>query len=265
MGYWDGDLATPLASIQVFMHIFVAHAHIDMVFGSRVALLGRDIQRHASRHYLGRIFATLASWLLELRIYDTQCGAKLFRSSTDVQWALTESFENRWIFDVELIARLKVQRQHTLAQWGKGGGGRERGRGSSERSSGSVLDPMVYPAPPLVLSNTIYESPLDSWKDISGSKLSLKHKASALYGLYYIWRKYSSSSPLRSWDPATGESSGIGDWEGDMLMYGVVFVAINTCLVWAWCCCLCVKQRGGSSDTKLMKVLKKRQARKKND
>ncbi|MBV9613760.1 MAG: glycosyltransferase, partial [Acidobacteriaceae bacterium] len=61
IGYWDADLATPLEEIAAFLGVFEDNPRIEMVFGSRVKLLGRRVERKAIRHYLGRTFATVVS------------------------------------------------------------------------------------------------------------------------------------------------------------------------------------------------------------
>ena len=106
VGYWDADLATPLDEVLNFLDIFVKKPEIDLVTGARVQLLGRDIQRSKIRHYVGRVFATATSMLLEVPVYDTQCGAKLFKTSKDLMQIFSTPFCSRWIFDVEILVRM---------------------------------------------------------------------------------------------------------------------------------------------------------------
>jgi glycosyltransferase involved in cell wall biosynthesis len=138
VGFWDADLATPFEALSGFIEQLDSRPSLDVVMGSRVRLLGRTIDRHATRHYSGRVFATAASMTLRLPVYDTQCGAKLFRVGPRLNAALQSRFLSRWIFDVELLARL----------------GTRDGRYS-----------------PNLLFNSVYELPLTEWRDVAGSKL----------------------------------------------------------------------------------------------
>lgn len=104
IGYMDADLATPLTEVDFLLSHF--SNKIEVVIGSRVKRLGSDIKRYAIRHYLGRIFATMASVTLDLEVYDSQCGAKIFRKET-AKKLFSKPFESKWLFDLELIYRLK--------------------------------------------------------------------------------------------------------------------------------------------------------------
>jgi glycosyltransferase involved in cell wall biosynthesis len=104
-GYFDADLATPLEASAEFVEVLDRHPELQFIIGARVALLGRTISRKASRHYFGRLFATAASLVLALPVYDTQCGAKLLRINEPTRSLFDKPFGSRWIFDVELIAR----------------------------------------------------------------------------------------------------------------------------------------------------------------
>lgn len=150
-GFWDADLATPLDAIAVFIDVFKRLARVDVVFGTRVGLLGRQIERKPSRHYLGRMFATGASIVLSLPVYDTQCGAKLFRVSDVNRGLFATRFLSRWIFDVELVARYCRERSGLVG---------------------------------------IYEQPLDQWRDVGESKVRPIDFVRALGEMLIIYRTY---------------------------------------------------------------------------
>ena len=154
VGFWDADLATPLAEIPGFLEVFAGRPEIAMVFAARVRLLGRSISRNPARHYVGRVGATLISSSLGLAVYDTQCGAKLFRAGDAMREIFATPFLSRWIFDVEIIARLV----------------RQRGRDEAARA--------------------IYELPIMVWHDVKGSKVKSTDFGRALKDLWKIHRAY---------------------------------------------------------------------------
>lgn len=171
VGYWDADLSAPPGEIQRLRQILVKHADLDTVIGARVKLIGRRIDRQPWRHYTGRIIATLISMALRIPVYDTQCGAKLFRASPKLTELLAEPFLTRWLFDVEIFARSIL----------------------SFASHGNM-------------SLTFYEEPLEIWTHVSASKIGTGDFPIIIKELWRIWRRYSIKIPLQG-QLATGHIS----------------------------------------------------------
>jgi len=154
VGYLDADLSTPAAEMLRLIEVMY-DSGASAVLGARVQLLGHSIARNPFRHYFGRVFATLASLALRLAVYDTQCGAKLFRGIAAVRQALQTPFASRWAFDVEFIGRL------------------------------------IASAPPAALTaDDFLEVPLHTWHHVPGSKLSVRSMMRATFELAPIaWQQ----------------------------------------------------------------------------
>ncbi|MHC4784428.1 MAG: glycosyltransferase [Planctomycetota bacterium] len=157
VAFWDADLATPLDAIADFSELLDRRPDLEVVFGSRVNLLGRSVRRNLARHYVGRVFATAAAAVLGLAVYDTQCGAKMFRVNEDTAGLFREPFVAGWVFDVEIVARMLKARRGTTR-------------------------------PPV--SAILYEHPLMVWRDIKGSKVPLRAFVTVAVDLARIWFRY---------------------------------------------------------------------------
>jgi len=155
VGYYDADLATPPDELLRLTDELDRRRELSGVLASRVARLGSTIERKALRHYLGRAYATIASMALGITVYDTQCGAKVFRVNETLVGALAEPFRSSWAFDVELLHRLL-----------RGSGG----------------------APALPVTGFV-ELPLVAWRDVTGSKMRVGPAAAALLDLLRMARR----------------------------------------------------------------------------
>jgi glycosyltransferase involved in cell wall biosynthesis len=148
--FCDADFAVGPQDLMRICTTLEEHTDCKAVIGSRIALVGSNIQRSVFRHYSGRAFATLVSLILGHRIYDTQCGAKAFKVDSEVRKAFSQPFLSRWAFDVEVIGRLfRMQR--------------------SKNGQGIIL-----------------ELPLRSWSEIAGSKLNLGSQLRTVLELFKI-------------------------------------------------------------------------------
>ena len=149
VGFLDADLATPLEELHNFIRL-LRQNDFELVIGLRLARLGANVNRKLSRHYIGRVFATVVSNLLRVEVYDTQCGAKLFERQL-AEKVFQKPFKSRWLFDIEIFKRI-------IELYGR-------------KKSTQV----------------IYEYPLRTWIDIKGSKLKLSDFIKAPFELVKVF------------------------------------------------------------------------------
>jgi glycosyltransferase involved in cell wall biosynthesis len=140
IGFLDADGAFEVSEIEEILNIaktkILIEKTFESVWSSRINLAGRNIDRKLYRHFIGRIVAhTISNRNLKLP-YDTQCGYKWFLYRKDkFEFICRKPFTTKWFIDLEIMARWKL-------------------------CSGTSLK--------------IWEEPLKSWKDMSGSSIDFK-------------------------------------------------------------------------------------------
>lgn len=160
IGYLDADLSTPLSEMDGMFTYLDENKDIKAIFGSRVKRMGSNIKRSLIRHYTGRVFATLISTMLDLPVYDSQCGAKLM-TAEKASALFKDEFLTTWLFDIELLFRYNnlFGAERTLAE--------------------------------------IYEYPLFEWIENKGSKIRFYHLFAIPVDLIRIYLTYRRKSSIK--------------------------------------------------------------------
>lgn len=170
VGFVDADGAFSPSEVDRLLgrarDVFGDGSPVEAIWSSRVALAGRSIDRRLSRHYVGRVVATLISLGYEATIpYDTQCGFKLFRSSDTLSECLQRPFATRWFFEMELFCRWQT----------------------------------LTGTPP-----HIWEEPLLEWRDVAGSHISRTDVLRIARELLVVKREQRRAQRAAVRPPATG-------------------------------------------------------------
>jgi len=135
VGFVDADNST---NCFEFLKLVLEIYDVDAVIGSRNLIDSRIIvKQNFFRKFIGRLFSFIINFLFDLKISDTQCGAKVFRKNV-IDSVICEMILNGFEFDVELLWRLKRKGfvvKEVPVVWS-----------NSDKSSVGVIDPfkMLY-------------------------------------------------------------------------------------------------------------------------
>ncbi len=151
MAYLDADLATSLEECYSYKQYLTDGK--QFVFASRILKIGSVVERKFSRFFAGRIIATCISAILDLKVYDTQCGCKVFTPKMG-EIVFTAPLLSKWLFDVELFSRI-------LKHYGK----------------------------PKAIA-LMEEVPVKRWVDQGESKVKLTYFFKLWFDLYIIWKAH---------------------------------------------------------------------------
>jgi len=160
IGFIDADLSTDFNDFKELLKTLRTNSRLSMVFGSRAKNQSEGIKKDTTRALFSKMIKLLIFFILRLPIEDTQCGAKVFRT-TLVPILFNKRFFSRWLFDVEMFLRMKKH-------FGKA-----------------------------IILHKIYEQPLQRWVHMEDSKLGIKDSLKIPYRLLSIWFNYNIPQQIR--------------------------------------------------------------------
>ena len=153
VGFLDADGAFDLVEVKEIVLLAISSfsnaLSPNSFWTSRVQLLGNNIQRRQSRHYIGRVIHTIIGFWIKDLPYDSQCGFKIFKSNEDLAHSISRTFRTRWFVDLEMLVRLRA------------------------------INPKYE----------VKEIPLKNWFDVPNSKIGLKSVLTVLRDLWLLIRE----------------------------------------------------------------------------
>ena len=105
LAFVDADGSCSAQETKRLIEIARQQSEPISIFASRVKMLGHHVERHFKRHLVGRVYATLVSELLNIEVYDSQCGLKIIHGAAYREIAKRLTIEG-FAFDVDLLVHL---------------------------------------------------------------------------------------------------------------------------------------------------------------
>lgn len=158
IGFMDSDGAFSKEDVvRIVGKIGEMDFNYDSIWSSRIALSGRKIERSLIRHHISRVIASYFGLFLVRLPYDTQSGFKIYKADLSLKKSLEIEFKTKWFFDIELMCNIESVNQKQLRIW---------------------------------------EEPLLSWKEISGSKIKIRSFTKFLIEIIQVTFKLRISAKL---------------------------------------------------------------------
>jgi glycosyltransferase involved in cell wall biosynthesis len=148
IGFLDSDGAFTSGDVERIIKMTGTIKRYDAIYTSRVKMAGRNIKRNNARHIVARLITSLFGLVWRDIPYDTQSGFKLYKYSNDYNSILIQPFKTKWFFDIEISIRYLKYKENEINVW---------------------------------------EEPVSSWFDISGSKINYRQTFRISFEVIYIF------------------------------------------------------------------------------